>query len=852
MVLNDKGEISFDVSDYNENERLIIDPLVSSTFVGGGNGEFSRSIKIGPAGSVYITGQTLSSDYPTTPGAYDEIYNLNGDVFVSKLSNDLNDLEFSTYVGGSTTDEAYSIEIDASGNMIITGSTLSSNFPITSGVYDEDFNGSNDLFVTKIESSGSALLFSTFIGGDGPDFCYSMDLDNDGNIYLTGKTSSNNFPVSSNAFDRWPSNTVDGFVTKLNANGTALVYSTYLGDLGSDKCWAISIDQDNNATVTGETKSFSFPTTTGAFDEIFNGGTGDLFITKFNNDASALIFSTFVGGDGNDIGKSIYVDDNGNSYVCGETTSSNFPTTPGVYNDTYNAGYDLFLLKINSTGSDLYYSSYFGGSNDDHCGGITVDINENTLITGYTESSDFDITGNADFGIHSGLNDAFLTKFKYDGTDLVYSSYIGGSNNDWGKDIILDNFVYVTGETRSSDFPTSTGAYDQIHNGDEDVFISKFDLPDYSLYPPSNLVALAFHPERVDLSWNDNSDNEDGFIIERQGPLKTWEVLDTVGTDETSYMDLTVVAEAAYEYRLKAFNSQAESEYSNTADITLPSYIVPIPIAPLDGAQNVDQPVEISWGTSEGALQYRIELSDVPDFSNIVFDLESPDLSVSVGGLDLLTVYYWRVRAIYNFGQSNWSEVWWFKTSDVVPVELISFNLELIENIKVELAWITATETNNLGFAVERKSQNHDWEQISFVKGFGNSIEIRDYLFIDVRPPVGFLEYRLKQIDFNGKFVYSNILSINIDIPTQYNLEQNRPNPFNPTTKINYTIPESGRIKIEIFNMLGQKVEELENTYKEPGNYSIDFDAGNLSSGIYYYSLSTDKFYACKKMILLK
>jgi hypothetical protein len=242
----------------------------------------------------------------------------------------------------------------------------------------------------------------------------------------------------------------------------------------------------------------------------------------------------------------------------------------------------------------------------------------------------------------------------------------------------------------------------------------------------------------------------------------------------------------------------------------------------------------------------------VPDFSNLVFDLDLPDLSVSVGGLDILTVYYWRVKAIYNFGQSDWSDVWWFKTSDVVPVELISFNLELIEKDKVQLTWITATETNNLGFAVERKLQNQYWEQISFLEGYGNSTEIRDYLFIDVRPPVGFIEYRLKQMDFNGKFVYSNILSINMDIPSQFKLEQNRPNPFNPTTKIYYTLPESGKVKIEIFNMLGQKVEELENTFKEPGNYSVDFDAGNLSSGIYYYSLSTDKFYDCKKMLLLK
>ncbi|MBI3734395.1 MAG: SBBP repeat-containing protein [Chloroflexi bacterium] len=233
-------------------------------------------------------------------------------------------------------------------------------------------------------SSGTAdLLYSTFLGGSSDDWGYGIAVDASGAAYVTGYTFSSNFPTTPGAFDTRYNGDGDVFVSKLNASGTALVYSTVLGGIiGSESGLAIAVDASGAAYVTGYTRSSAFPTTPGAFDTSYNGGPYDAFVTKLNASGSALLYSTFLGGSSDDYGYGIAVDVSGAAYVTGYTASSGFPTTPGAFDTSYNGGFDVFVTKLNASGSTLVYSTFLGGSNDDWSLGIAVDVSGAAYVTG--------------------------------------------------------------------------------------------------------------------------------------------------------------------------------------------------------------------------------------------------------------------------------------------------------------------------------------------------------------------------------------------------------------------------------------------------------------------------------------
>jgi hypothetical protein len=399
FVLLGQGEVGFQVGTYDSNLPLTIDPVLSySTYLGGSGGDTGESIAVDSSGNAYIAGYANSTNFPTTAGAFQTSLDSTSDAFVTKLNATGTALIYSTYLGGSGADVANGIAVDDSGNAYIAGYTASTNFPTTVGAFQTSLGGNNDAFVTKLDASGTALIYSTYLGGNNNDSAIAIAVDGSGNAYIGGLTSSTNFPTAVGAFQTslGGSGNYNAFVTKLNATGAALIYSTYLGGSGADAAYGIAVDSSGNSYVAGSTASTNFPTTTGAYQTSL-GGNNDAFVTKLDASGTALIYSTYLGGNNNDVANTIAVDGSGNAFVTGYTESTNFPTTTGAFQTSLggSGNYNAFVTKLDATGTALSYSTYLGGSGNDGAYGIAVDSSGNTYIAGFVGSTNFPTTTGA-------------------------------------------------------------------------------------------------------------------------------------------------------------------------------------------------------------------------------------------------------------------------------------------------------------------------------------------------------------------------------------------------------------------------------------------------------------------------
>lgn len=394
--------------------------LVYSTYIGGttngiGTGaEVAYDVALDANGNAYVTGETDSTDFPVTSGAFDtSLTSTHIAAFVVKLSANGTSLSYSTYLGLYVT-HAYGIAVDSSGCAYVAGYSESHDFPTTGGAFQQVHYGTVQGFITKFNSTGSSLVYSTNLQGtqapDGNNICWDIAIDGNGNAYVTGYTESPSFPVSSGAFDTTlPATGTAGFVAKLNSSGSSLVYGSYLD--GAEGL-AITVDGNGYAYITGGAAATNFPTTSGAFQTSFGGGSFDAFVTKVNADASSLIYSTYLGATYADRGNAIVVDASGNAYVTGYTRSSDFPTTSGAYQTSFGGGVDdAFVTKLNSGGSALLYSSFLGHSGDDVGAGIALDGLSDVYVAGWTESSSFPVTTGAYDTSLGGTRDAFVAKF---------------------------------------------------------------------------------------------------------------------------------------------------------------------------------------------------------------------------------------------------------------------------------------------------------------------------------------------------------------------------------------------------------------------------------------------------------
>lgn len=471
--------------------------MTFSTFLGSSSDDAPEAgIAVDREGSVYVAGITTSPDFPTTPGAFDTSYNqpgpgeFDGDIFLSKFSADGTTLLYSTFLGGTDTDVVRDIEVDATGAVYLAGYTYSPNFPTTPDAYSPTWNGGyGDAFVTRVNSAGSALLFSTFLGGSVFDKIQSLALNGAGAIFVTGETLSPDFPTTPGAFDQLFNNDgfsayVDAFVTGFQPDGSALLFSTFLGGQYNDYGLVIAIGRQGAIFIAGETRALDFPTTPQAFDTSFNGGSSDGFVTKMNPSGSALFFSTYLGGFDTDSVADMALNAAGGVYLIGQTGSTNFPITPGAYDAVCESCFtpDFYVTRLALNGQQLVYSTYIGGSEGEYARKIAVGAAGIIYGWGRSYSFDFPVTPDAFDTILGGSADTVLFRLDMTTSTLSYSTFLGGN------DLVVDNAyglvwrrtstgdsLYLSGGTYSADFPVTAEAYDTGYNGGEDAFIVRFD-----------------------------------------------------------------------------------------------------------------------------------------------------------------------------------------------------------------------------------------------------------------------------------------------------------------------------------------------------------------------------------------
>jgi len=474
--------VALEVPGWDGLRPLVVDPTIEwSSYLGGSGTEGASGIAVDTSGNAFVTGETRSTDFPTTGGFDTTTTGVWFDAFVTKLSGS-GALLWSSYLGGAAGDYGQGVATDSSGNTFVTGFTRSTDFPTTGG-FDTTFGGGSsdeDAFVTKVSGSG-ALLWSSFLGGALLDRGRSVAVDSSGSAFVTGVTGSTDFPTTG-GFDA-TNNASDAFVTKVSGSGT-LLWSSFLGGASNDAGFSIAVDAAGNAFVTGLTLSTDFPTT-GGFDTTFGGGgNDDAFVTKVSG-SGALLWSSFLGGSGADSGYGIAADSSGNVFVTGYTASTYFPATGG-FAATLGGG-DAFVTKVTGSGT-LLWSSFLGGAGYLDWGyGIGLDPSENAVITGYTYSSDFPTTGGFDATFDGGGKyDAFVTRVSGSGA-LLASSFLGGSREDVGFGVAIDSSgnTFVVGTTESTDFPTP-GGFDTTSGGGE-AFVTRIRQ-----LPLGKLCAVAF------------------------------------------------------------------------------------------------------------------------------------------------------------------------------------------------------------------------------------------------------------------------------------------------------------------------------------------------------------------------
>ena len=509
--LDGHGRAGFAVGAYDASRPLIIDPVLSYSTLLTASNAVGAAIALDETGNIYLTGNT-SNNFLTVNGLQAN-FGPGRAAFVAKFNAAGTVLLYSTYLAGSTTEGGAApvtvglrVAVDRTGSAYVVGSTSANNFPVTPGSLQPINRGGEDLFISKLNSSGSALVYSTYLGGaqneNGQTGLPGIAVDATGSAFVSGTTASRNFPVTAGALQAaFGGGATDAFLVKLDPIGSTMAYATYLGAGAGEAAAALAIDGSGNAYVAGMTDAATFAQTAGAFQTAFGGGFNDVFVSKINAAGSALVYSTYLGGSGGDSVAGLAIDAAGNAFIAGATVSPNFPTTAQAFRKA-GSGAEVFVSKLNPAGTGLVYSTFVGGGKDDLASGIAVDGQGNAVVVGGTDSTDYPVTADA---FQSGLGllrrgagrtaaAGFLTKLNAMGSGLIYSTYFGGSNSDTATAVALDGAgnAYLTGLATSINFPRTGATYEPPDRlAFATAFLAKFDLAARSSMSLGSVVSAA-------------------------------------------------------------------------------------------------------------------------------------------------------------------------------------------------------------------------------------------------------------------------------------------------------------------------------------------------------------------------
>jgi len=446
--------VAFELADYDVTRPLVIDPVISySTYLGGTAQSAVTALAVDGSGNLYAAGWTEAIDFPVS-NAIQAVNRGGVDAFMFKLNAAGSTLLYATYIGGRGDDRAAAIAVDSSWQIYLAGSTASTDFPLVSSLRTT-LGGTRDAFVVKLNAIGNLLLYSTYLGGSGFDAATAIAVDAAGNAYIAGDTQSTDFPLSGAVQSVFGGKT-DAFVTKLSSAG-AISFSSYLGGANDEHAGGVAADTSGNIYVAGGTLSANFPL---AFPlQAVNGGSQDAFVTKISASPAKLVYSTYLGGTGGQIGtpeqaNAIAIDSAGAVYVAGVTNSADFPVTAGSFQPIFNGVQDAFVTKLNAAGSAKVYSTYLGSSSFDWASGIAVDSGGNAYVAGYTSSAGFPVVGGVQTGF-KGFYDAFISKLNPLGNGLTFSTMYGGTGADQANAIAVDSSgnMFAGGQTSSLDLP---------------------------------------------------------------------------------------------------------------------------------------------------------------------------------------------------------------------------------------------------------------------------------------------------------------------------------------------------------------------------------------------------------------
>jgi Beta-propeller repeat len=478
---NSGAHVGFELPAYDHSQPLIIDPVISfSTFLGGSLGAGADGMAVDSSGDIYLIGGTNSNDFPMTSAAFQNALAGDTDAFVSKLSEDGSHLIFSTYLGGSNSEFPHGIAVDSSGNSYLTGETNSTDFPLVTPYQSQNLGGGSG-FISKLSADGSTLVFSTYLGGNSESSSTGIAVDSSGETVVTGWTYATNFPIvnpfqGSHASD---GGVYDAFVTKFSSDGSSLIFSTYLGGNSADLAEGVSLDPSGNIYVAGMTNSSNFPTTSGAYQSTYvSNPWGSSFVSKFSPTGTSLLYSTYLPASQT---FAVAVNASGNAFLTGFTGEYGFPVTTGAFQTVEGGGssVDAFVTEFDTTGSSLVYSTYLGGNNEDYGYAIALDSAGDAYVTGTTVSLNFPLEDQVESTAYAGVYDAFVSEFNSSGSQLLFSTYLGGgadgSGDSQGNAIAVDSSgnIYVAGSTTAPDFPV-LNAMQSTLTGAGDAFITKF------------------------------------------------------------------------------------------------------------------------------------------------------------------------------------------------------------------------------------------------------------------------------------------------------------------------------------------------------------------------------------------
>ena len=756
-------------------------------------------------------------------------------------------VQYSTYLGGGLADRGLAIAVDESGNAYVVGETRSLDFPLASSP-QTDPETDADVFIAKLNATGTGLLFATYVGGSGRDRGNDVVIDASGSICITGETASTDFPVIDASQPDYGGGEADAFVTRISSDGSTIEFSTYIGGSGDDRAYGIDVDAGNEIFIAGESESEDLPMANAV--QAF-GGQSDAFAAVVDGPTSTINFCTFLGGSAPDRGRDVVAWGDGEAYIVGWTSSADFPVENAIQ-DTYGGGEaDGFVVRIDARQGSVDYATYVGGQAGDRIFGVATDAERRAYFIGESSSTDFPTANALQDEIVFGF-DAVTGRLAADGSVFEYSTFLGGAGGDRGRavEVDADGRVILAGGTSSPNFPTVSAVQPNL-NGVSDAFV----------------VGMASDGAQLEFSsfyGGSKADPANGLAVDADNRIYL--------SGTTMSLDFPVqlplqngLAGMGDAFVVRFGDTAAWPDTSCTVDVppdsTLPG-MSSIPDVELDGFEirNTSAvPVAFDYVVTESGLGTLDDNGDPLSLAGRTPLLAPGESFVPSNPVmqvppirhyrELIVTYSVFPVAREDLGHIVNMSIF---VEPPVPVFITSFSGRAVER-GVALEWDIFADEAVQGFKVYRAT------------GDGNPLAVNGSALIDPLSR-GYLDeevrggeiyrYTLSVIDEDGAEILSPVVTIEAQA-RGLALEQNHPNPFNPTTTIEFALPSEGRAELLVFDAKGQRVRTLRSGTLSAGPHSVTWDGrddagSSVSSGVYFYRLRASNQTLTRKMLLLK